>query len=62
MQTANVVLRVLFKPVPERLPFIHQIYGPRYDEQVLPSLGNEILKATMVCNYLLFILGTIRCQ
>ena len=30
-----------------RLPEIHTNLGPEYEERVLPSIGNEVLKATV---------------
>ncbi|XP_668553.1 prohibitin [Cryptosporidium hominis TU502] len=43
----NLSLRLLFKPCTEFLPRLHQNLGPDYDEKVLPSVGNEILKAVV---------------
>ena len=37
--------RMLFKPDVEALPQIHKRLGPEYDERVLPSIGNEVVKA-----------------
>merc|ERR1712014_197484 len=31
----------------EKLPEIHNKLGPDYDERVLPSIGNEVMKATI---------------
>jgi len=45
LQTVKLTLRVLSKPVVEALPVIHQRLGQDYDERVLPSIGNEVLKA-----------------
>lgn len=47
MQTVSLTLRVLHRPEPERLPTIYSKLGPDYDERVLPSIGNEVLKATV---------------
>jgi hypothetical protein len=41
-------LRVLFRPVPTSLPNIYSTLGIDYDERVLPSITNEILKAVVV--------------
>jgi len=47
LQTVNVGLRVLFKPDENNLPTIYSKLGLDYDEKVLPSLGNEVLKAVV---------------
>lgn len=41
----TLTLRVLSRPDIERLPRIYQSLGMDYDERVLPSIGNEVLKA-----------------
>jgi prohibitin 1 len=45
MQTVSLTLRVLHRPDVDRLPAIYSRLGPDYDERVLPSIGNEVLKA-----------------
>ncbi|EOA24539.1 hypothetical protein CARUB_v10017797mg [Capsella rubella] len=47
LQMVNLTLRVLFRPEVSRLPTIYQTLGLEYDEKVLPSIGNEILKAVV---------------
>ena len=47
LQQVNLTLRLLFRPDVDRLPEIHMTRGPDYDERVLPSIGNEVLKATV---------------
>lgn len=47
LQTVGVNLRILFRPDKDMLPVIHRKLGPDYDERVLPSLGNEVLKAVV---------------
>lgn len=44
----NITLRVLFRPVPEQLPKIFSNIGIDYEERVLPSITNEVLKAVVV--------------
>lgn len=44
----DVNLRVLYKPEPNRLPWILKRLGQDYDDRVLPSIVNETLKAVMV--------------
>ncbi|TPX37160.1 hypothetical protein SmJEL517_g00898 [Synchytrium microbalum] len=45
MQMISLTLRVLHRPDYEKLPIIYQSLGEDYDERVLPSIGNEVLKA-----------------
>lgn len=47
MQTISITLRVLHRPEITKLPYIYQNLGVDYDERVLPSIGNEILKAVV---------------
>ncbi|KAK8556908.1 hypothetical protein V6N13_064895 [Hibiscus sabdariffa] len=47
LQMVNLTLRVLSKPKVEKLPEIYQHLGLEYDEKVLPSIGNEVLKAVV---------------
>lgn len=41
----SITLRVLSRPDVEHLPRIYQGLGMDYDERVLPSIGNEVLKS-----------------
>ncbi|KAF2733602.1 hypothetical protein EJ04DRAFT_544063 [Polyplosphaeria fusca] len=45
MQMVTLTLRVLHRPEVKMLPKIYQNLGLDYDERVLPSIGNEVLKA-----------------
>lgn len=47
MQTVDLSLRILFRPVEDKLPEILNNLGQDYDEKVLPSIGNEVLKAVV---------------
>ncbi|VFQ66597.1 unnamed protein product [Cuscuta campestris] len=47
LQMVNLTLRVLSRPEISRLPHIFQNLGLEYDDKVLPSIGNEILKAVV---------------
>merc|ERR1719379_1845873 len=47
LQTVTIHCRLLFKPDVEKLPTLHKRLGPEYDERVLPSIGNEVLKAVI---------------
>ena len=47
MQVVTINLRVLSRPEEEFLPDIFSSLGIDYDERVLPSIGNEVLKAVV---------------
>lgn len=47
LQTVNITLRILFRPVSENLPTLYKTLGRDYDERVLPSITNEVLKAVV---------------
>lgn len=47
LQTVNIKLRVLFRPLKARLPEIHRRIGLGYDSVVLPSICNENLKSVV---------------
>nr|ODN82521.1 prohibitin PHB1 [Cryptococcus depauperatus CBS 7841] len=47
MQMVSLTLRVMSRPDIKHLPKIYQSLGLDYDERVLPSIGNEVLKATV---------------
>lgn len=47
LQQVNISLRVLFRPIGEKLSDILSLVGPDYDERVLPGIGNEVLKAVV---------------
>ncbi|WOO85624.1 Prohibitin-1 [Vanrija pseudolonga] len=47
MQMVSLTLRVMSRPDLNALPEIYQNLGLDYDERVLPSIGNEVLKATV---------------
>lgn len=44
----NLTLRVLSKPDIDHLAQIYQTLSTDYDERVLPSMVNEVLKGTVV--------------
>ncbi|KAI7989467.1 hypothetical protein LOK49_LG13G00439 [Camellia lanceoleosa] len=48
LQMVNLTLRVLSRPEFSQLPRIFQTLGLEYDEKVLLSIGNEVLKAVVV--------------
>ena len=43
----NISLRVLSKPEISALPELHRTLGPDYDDKVLPSIVNEVLKSVV---------------
>ncbi|GAB1315162.1 Prohibitin-1, subunit of the prohibitin complex (Phb1p-Phb2p) [Madurella fahalii] len=45
LQMVSLTLRVLHRPDVQALPKIYQSLGQDYDERVLPSIGNEVLKS-----------------
>jgi len=47
LQNVNITLRILFRPKPSMLPNIFSQIGEDYDERILPSITNEILKAVV---------------
>lgn len=47
LQMVNISLRVLSRPDANNLPDIHKELGSDFDEKVLPSICNEVLKAVV---------------
>ncbi|EEB05084.1 prohibitin Phb1 [Schizosaccharomyces japonicus yFS275] len=47
LQMVSLTLRVLHRPDIGMLPQIYQSLGLDYDERVVPSIGNEVLKAVV---------------
>merc|ERR1712080_554021 len=47
LQNVNITLRILFRPRPSHLPNIYTTLGVDYDDRVLPSITNEVLKAVV---------------
>lgn len=47
LQMVSLSLRLLYRPNEARLPVLHQTLGPEFAERVLPSIGNEVLKAVV---------------
>lgn len=45
LQMVNIKLRVLWRPVVGELPKLYRELGTDFDERVLPSIGNEVLKS-----------------
>jgi len=47
LQNVSITLRILFRPVATALPNIYTTLGQDFDERVLPSITNEVLKAVV---------------
>jgi len=47
LQMVTIHVRMLFKPQIEGIPTIHKTLGEDYDERVLPSVANEVIKSTI---------------
>ncbi|KAF8578079.1 proteolysis and peptidolysis-like protein [Ramaria rubella] len=47
LQMVNITCRVLSRPSIQALPTIYRELGPDYDERVLPSIVNEVLKSVV---------------
>jgi len=47
LQMVTIHVRMLFKPDVAGLPKIHTTLGEDYDERVIPSIANEVMKATI---------------
>jgi len=47
LQMVNIYLRVLSRPREDKLAEIYQKLGTNYDDRVLPSVGNEVLKSVV---------------
>jgi len=47
LQTVDIALRVLHRPIPEFLPSIYNNIGLAYEDKILPSIGNEVLKSVV---------------
>lgn len=45
LQMVNIALRILSRPSESHLPEIYKDLGTDFDDRVLPSIGNEVLKA-----------------
>lgn len=47
LQMVNMTLRILSKPEEGRLSWIYKSLGTDWEERVLPSIGNEVVKAVV---------------
>ena len=47
MQTVELSLRILYRPREDQLREILDNIGLDYDDRVIPSIGNEVLKSVV---------------
>jgi len=47
LQMVNISLRVLSRPQEDKLPHIYNTLGADFDDRILPSIGNEVLKSVV---------------
>ena len=47
LQMVNITVRVLSRPIIQYLPEIYRTLGVDFDERVLPSVVNEVLKSVV---------------
>lgn len=47
LQMVNITCRVLSRPKVDALPTIYRTLGTDYDERILPSIVNEVLKSVV---------------
>ncbi|KAG0720780.1 Prohibitin-2 [Chionoecetes opilio] len=47
LQMVNISLRVLSRPISASIPVLHQTLGLDFDDKVLPSIINEVLKSVV---------------
>ena len=48
LQTVNLTVRILYKPMEDKLPELYRFVGHDYDRRVLPSLINEVTRIIVV--------------
>ena len=51
MQPVELSLRILYRPIENKLKEILDNQGENYDERVIPSIGNEVLKSVVAQYY-----------
>ena len=47
LQMVNLTIRVMSMPDPKKLPAIYRQLGKDYDDRVLPSIANEVMKSVV---------------
>jgi prohibitin 1 len=46
-QIVNITVTVLHQPIIEELPILYKQYGVNYEERILPSISNEVMKSVV---------------
>ena len=44
LQNVDLTLRILFRPMEAKLPELLNKYGENYDDSIIPSIANQVLK------------------
>lgn len=47
LQTVDIALRLLYRPIEDCLPKIYKNIGIDYENKIIPSIGNEVLKSVV---------------
>eukprot|EP01006_Ploeotia_vitrea_P014551 TRINITY_DN39498_c0_g1_i1.p1 TRINITY_DN39498_c0_g1~~TRINITY_DN39498_c0_g1_i1.p1 ORF type:complete len:283 (+),score=4.75 TRINITY_DN39498_c0_g1_i1:49-897(+) len=47
LQMVNIALRILSRPKEKKVPEIYKTLGHDFDDRILPSIGNEVLKSVV---------------
>ena len=55
LQTVDMSIRVLQRPVVEKLPEVHQLLGREYEKKIFMSAGQEVIR-TVVAQCIYFII------
>lgn len=51
LQTVDMSIRVLQRPVSEKLPEVHQLLGREYEKKIFMSAGQEVIRTVVAqCN------------
>ncbi len=48
LQMVDLTIRVLYRPLPNKLVEVYRFVGKDFDERVLPSIVNEVVKTIIV--------------
>ena len=61
LQNVDITLRILFRPEERSLPWIFTHIGVDFDEKILPSITNEVLKGVVVGTVVYYIHCSMEC-
>ena len=51
LQTVDMSIRVLQRPIAEKLPEVHQLLGREYEKKIFMSAGQEVIRTVVAqCN------------